>query len=64
MSVTSADFVRQLTWGFPGLVGASLLLFLPPAIATFPQRGSIDPKKLEQRFRDLNYERVEFNKGL
>lgn len=47
-----------------GLIGASLLLFLPPAIATFPQRGSIDPKKLEQRFRELSYDHVEYNKGL
>lgn len=42
----------------------SLLAFLPPAIAVYPQRGSIDPKKLEARFRELEYERVEFNKGL
>lgn len=39
-------------------------MFLPPAIATFPQRGSIDPKKLEAQFRDLPYDTVEFNKGL
>ncbi|KAL8292137.1 hypothetical protein RQP46_001603 [Phenoliferia psychrophenolica] len=47
-----------------GLIGSSLLIFLPPAIATFPQRGSIDPKKLEPKFKDLPYEKVEFNKGL
>ncbi|TNY24386.1 Tricarboxylate/iron carrier [Rhodotorula diobovata] len=47
-----------------GLIGASLLVFLPPAIAAFPSRASIDPKKLEQRFRDVPYDHVEFNKGL
>ncbi|KAK4054954.1 Sideroflexin FSF1 [Microbotryomycetes sp. JL221] len=47
-----------------GLIGASLLVFLPPAIAVFPQRGSISPKKLEEKFHDLPYEKVEFNKGL
>lgn len=49
---------------FVGLIGAALLVFLPPAIATFPQRGSIDPKKLEEKFRHLDYSKVEFNKGL
>ena len=47
-----------------GLIGASLLVFLPPAIAAFPSRASIDPKKLEERFKAVPYERVEFNKGL
>ncbi|KAM0791679.1 hypothetical protein ACM66B_003955 [Microbotryomycetes sp. NB124-2] len=47
-----------------GLIGASLLVFLPPAIAVFPQRGSIAPTKLEKQFHDLPYEKVEFNKGL
>ncbi|KAI5480704.1 mitochondrial carrier protein, tricarboxylate/iron carrier [Pseudohyphozyma bogoriensis] len=47
-----------------GLIGTSLLVFLPPAIATFPQRGTIDKSKLEKRFRELEYEKVEFNKGL
>ncbi|KAM0748588.1 tricarboxylate carrier [Meredithblackwellia eburnea MCA 4105] len=47
-----------------GLIGTSLLVFLPPAIATFPQRGSISPKKLETEFQSLPYDRVEFNKGL
>ncbi|KAK4704137.1 sideroflexin-5, partial [Phenoliferia sp. Uapishka_3] len=47
-----------------GLIGASLLVFLPPAIAYFPQRGSIDPKKLEERFHSLPYDKVEFSKGL
>ncbi|KAK4050590.1 Sideroflexin FSF1 [Microbotryomycetes sp. JL201] len=47
-----------------GLIGASLLVFLPPAIAVFPQRGSIAPTKLEKEFQDLPYNRVEFNKGL
>lgn len=47
-----------------GLIGASLLVFLPPAIATFPQRGTIDKRKLEERFRELEYQKVEFNKGL
>ncbi|GAA5871128.1 hypothetical protein JCM1840_007599 [Sporobolomyces johnsonii] len=47
-----------------GLIGLSLLVFLPPAIAAFPSRASIDPKKLEKRFHDVGYETVEFNKGL
>ena len=47
-----------------GLIGVSLLVFLPPAIAAFPSRASIDPKKLEKRFHDLPYKTVEFSKGL
>ncbi|GAA5999709.1 Fsf1p [Rhodotorula paludigena] len=47
-----------------GLIGTSLLVFLPPAIAYFPSRASIDPKKLEDRFHGVPYEKVEFNKGL
>lgn len=50
--------------GMAGLIGTSLLVFLPPAIATFPQRAAVDPRKLEERFRALEYEKVEFNKGL
>ncbi|KWU41149.1 Tricarboxylate/iron carrier, partial [Rhodotorula sp. JG-1b] len=47
-----------------GLIGVSLLVFLPPAIAAFPSRASIDPKKLEKQFHDLPYKTVEFSKGL
>ncbi|GAA6010685.1 hypothetical protein JCM10207_005797 [Rhodosporidiobolus poonsookiae] len=47
-----------------GLIGLSLLVFLPPAIAYFPSRASIDPKKLEKQFHELPYTEVEFNKGL
>ncbi|GAA5994023.1 hypothetical protein JCM11641_000048 [Rhodosporidiobolus odoratus] len=47
-----------------GLIGLSLLVFLPPAIAAFPSRAEIDPKKLEGRFHEVGYEKVEFNKGL
>ncbi|GAA5970169.1 hypothetical protein JCM8115_000763 [Rhodotorula mucilaginosa] len=47
-----------------GLIGVSLLVFLPPAIAAFPSRASIDPKKLEKQFHDLPYSTVEFSKGL
>lgn len=54
--------VQQLT--HLGLIGGALLVFLPPAIAVFPQRASIDPKKLEDRFRELSYDHVEFSKGL
>jgi hypothetical protein len=39
-------------------------VFLPPAIAAFPSRASIDPKKLEKQFHDLPYSTVEFSKGL
>jgi len=45
------------------LIGLSLGLFLPPAIAYFPQRASINPKKLEEQFHNVNDE-VYFNKGL
>lgn len=48
----------------PGLIGTALLVFLPPAIAVFPQRGTLDTKLLEKRFRELEFEKVEFNKGL
>ncbi|GAA6043575.1 hypothetical protein JCM8097_005261 [Rhodosporidiobolus ruineniae] len=47
-----------------GLIGLSLLVFLPPAIAAFPSRAEISPKKLEKRFHEVPYEKVEFNKGL
>ncbi|BGP25572.1 Sideroflexin FSF1 [Rhodotorula toruloides] len=47
-----------------GLIGLSLLVFLPPAIAAFPSRASISPKKLEERFHEVPFEQVEFNKGL
>jgi len=54
-----------------GLIAGSLLLCLPPAIATFPQTGRIKVSKLEPRFQDIVDPRtgqrldvVEFNKGL
>lgn len=47
-----------------GLIGTALLVFLPPAIAVFPARASISPKKLEDRFHGSKYETVEFSKGL
>ncbi|MBW0527141.1 hypothetical protein O181_066856 [Austropuccinia psidii MF-1] len=54
-----------------GLIGGSLFAFLPLAIATFPQRGSILPSKLEPNFGDLidphtgkPFRLLEFNKGL
>lgn len=52
------------------LIGTSLLVFLPPAIATFPQVARISPMKLESRFHQLKdqdgnpIQEVEFNKGL
>ncbi|SOV02426.1 related to Probable mitochondrial transport protein FSF1 [Ustilago sp. UG-2017a] len=52
------------------MIGTSLLVFLPPAIATFPQVAKIDPKQLETKFHNLTYPegrpitQVEFNKGL
>jgi hypothetical protein len=45
------------------VVGLSLGLFLPPAIAYFPQRASTSPEKLEPRFQDVKGP-VYFNKGL
>ena len=44
-------------------VGLSLGLFLPPAIAYFPQRAATDPSKLEPPFRSRQG-KVYFNKGL
>ena len=55
---------RRQTLAHLALIGSALLIFLPPAIAVFPQRASIDPKKLEERFWKSGYEKVEFNKGL
>jgi hypothetical protein len=45
------------------VVGLSLGLFLPPAIAYFPQRAETDPKKLETKFQGAEGP-VYFNKGL
>lgn len=54
-----------------GLIGGSLLFFLPPAIAAFPQRGKIPTSRLEEEFSELvdektgeRYHYLEFNKGL
>lgn len=52
------------------MIGTSLLVFLPPAIATFPQVATVNPKSLESKFHHLTdpagnpIDRVEFNKGL
>lgn len=52
------------------MIGTSLLIFLPPAIATFPQVATANPKSLESKFHNLRdqngnpIEKVEFNKGL
>lgn len=45
------------------LIGLSLGLFLPPAIAYFPQRASVSTDKLEPQFHKY-HEKVYFNKGL
>ncbi|WWC59662.1 uncharacterized protein I303_102224 [Kwoniella dejecticola CBS 10117] len=50
--------VTQLT-----LIGLSLGLFLPPAIAYFPQKAETQPSKLENRFKEYEGP-VYFNKGL
>ncbi|WWD00795.1 hypothetical protein V866_007731 [Kwoniella sp. B9012] len=50
--------ITQLT-----LIGLSLGLFLPPAIAYFPQRAETSPAKLENRFKEYKGP-VYFNKGL
>ncbi|KAN0060021.1 Sideroflexin FSF1 [Thecaphora frezii] len=52
------------------LIGTSLLVFLPPAIATFPQVATVSPARLEPRFHHLQnddsspVQTLEFNKGL
>lgn len=52
------------------LIGASLFVALPPAIAYFPQTATIDAQSLEPRFHDVRDEQgrpvtqFEFNKGL
>lgn len=55
---------RRQTITHLALIGSALLIFLPPAIAVFPQRASIEPRKLEERFWGMGYDKVEFNKGL
>ncbi|KAE8215015.1 hypothetical protein CF327_g1640 [Tilletia walkeri] len=53
-----------------GLIGTSLLLFLPPALASSPQTATVRPTALEARFHDVKdkagnpVEELEFNKGL
>ncbi|BEI87322.1 uncharacterized protein CcaverHIS019_0100400 [Cutaneotrichosporon cavernicola] len=54
----TAASLTQLT-----LIGLCLGLFLPPAIAYFPQRASTTGPKLEQRFHDVPG-KIYFNKGL
>ncbi|PWN35299.1 Tricarboxylate/iron carrier [Meira miltonrushii] len=52
------------------LIGTSLFLCLPPAIAYFPQTSSIDASKLEPQFHQIKDEQgkhvqqLQFNKGL
>lgn len=53
------------------MIGTSLLVFLPPAIATFPQRATVAVDRLEAKFQGVEdpktaekLDRVEFNKGL
>ncbi|WVQ98244.1 hypothetical protein IAU59_005367 [Kwoniella sp. CBS 9459] len=53
-----ASSITQLT-----LIGLSLGLFLPPAIAYFPQRATTSPVKLENRFKEHEGP-LYFNKGL
>ncbi|ORX34068.1 mitochondrion protein [Kockovaella imperatae] len=45
------------------LIGVALGVFLPPAIAYFPQTAQTEPKKLEERFHSETGP-VYFNKGL
>lgn len=45
------------------LIGLSLGLFLPPAIAYFPQRAKVSSSKLEKEFQSQDDE-LYFNKGL
>ena len=53
-----------------GLIGASLFVFLPPAIAFFPQTATVQASSVESAFRDIKddsgkpVETFEFNKGL
>ncbi|KAE8185067.1 hypothetical protein CF336_g7559 [Tilletia laevis] len=53
-----------------GLIGTSLLVFLPPALASSPQTSTVRPAALESRFHDVKdkegraVEVLEFNKGL
>lgn len=53
-----------------GVVGLALGLFLPPAIAIFPQRATAAPGELEARFHGLTDEQgaavtaLYYNKGL
>jgi hypothetical protein len=52
------------------LIGASLFVFLPPAIAYFPQTASIAASSVEPAFQEVKddsghlVETFEYNKGL
>lgn len=52
------------------MIAGSMLVFLPPAIAYFPQTASVDASKLEPQFHGLQDDQgkpvreLEFNKGL
>lgn len=53
-----------------GLIGASLFVFLPPAIATFPQTATIPASKVELAYQNIKddtgniVQTFEYNKGL
>lgn len=52
------------------LIGASLFVFLPPAIAFFPQTATIEASKVEPTFQNVKddngqiVQTFEYNKGL
>lgn len=53
-----------------GLAGTSMIIFLPPAIAVFPQKAALDTETVFGRDQDIRDDkgrkvtRVEFNRGL
>ena len=53
-----------------GLAGTSMIIFLPPAIAVFPQKAALDTETVFGRDQDIKDDkgrkvtRVEFNRGL
>jgi hypothetical protein len=52
------------------LIGASLFVFLPPAIAVFPQTAAISASKVESKYHNVKDDNgkpvttFEYNKGL
>lgn len=60
-AITNGKRTNRFT---PFTVGLALGVFLPPAIAYFPQRAAISPEQLEEPYHKYRGEQLYFNKGL